>query len=79
MASYQNHLTVSIILLALMQLHMSESFGIRESDYEIHVKNSNGKTYIAHVIDQLDLVVKLKCVCTSLHKCNVKNMIILSK
>lgn len=84
MALLQNHLIVSImvfILLSLMLLNVSESFEIRESDYEIHVKNSNkgGKTYIAHVIEQTDLVVKLKCMCTSWNKCDLKNMIKLSK
>lgn len=72
-----------IILLALMLLNVSESFEIRESDYEIHVKNNNnnnkGKTYVAHVIEQTDLVVKLKCTCTSWNKCDLKNMITLSK
>lgn len=66
-----------------MLLNVSESFEIRESDYEIHVKNSHnnnkGKTYIAHVIEQTDLVVKLKCTCTSWIKCDLKNMIKLSK
>lgn len=88
MALLQNHSIVSImmiILLALMLLNVSESFEIRESDYEIHVKNNNnnndnkGKTYVAHVIEQTDLVVKLKCTCTSWNKCDLKNMITLSK
>lgn len=68
-----------IVLLALMLLNVSDSLEIRESDYEIHVKNSNGKTYIAHVIEQTDLVVKFKCTCTSWNKCGLKHMIKLSK
>lgn len=68
-----------VILLTLMLLNTSESFEIRESDYEIHVKNSNGKTYIAHVIEQTDLVVKFKCTCTPWNKCDLKHMIKLSK
>lgn len=68
-----------VILLALMLFYESEAFEIRESDYEVHVKHSNGKAYIAHVIEQLDLVVKLKCSCTSWKKCDIKHMIKLSK
>lgn len=70
---------IMVILLTLMLLNVSESFKIRESDYEIHVKNTNGKTYIAHVIEQTDLVVKFKCTCTSWNKCDSKYMIKLSK
>lgn len=82
MASIQNLPivpTTMIILLALMLLDASASFEIRESDYEIHVKNSNGKTYIAYVIEQTDLVVKFKCTCTPWNKCDLKHMIKLSK
>lgn len=82
MASVRNYSILPIlmvILLASMLLNLSESFEIRESDYEIHVKNNGGKTYIAHVIEQSDLVVKLKCTCTSWNKCDLKYMIKLSK
>lgn len=65
--------------MIVLMLHVSQSFEIRESDYEIHVKKSNGKTYIAHVIEQTDLVVKFKCTCTPWNKCELKHMIKLSK
>lgn len=83
MASIQSHLNISIvmiILLVYMLLRVSQSMEIRESDYEIHVKNSDGKTYIAYVIEQTDIVVKHKCTCISRNKCDSKkNMIKLSK
>lgn len=82
MASFRSQLNESImviILLAYMLLHVSETMEIRESDYEVHVKNSNGTTFIAYVIEQSDLVVKLKCTCTSWDKCDFKHMIKLSK
>lgn len=70
---------IVLIILTLMSLDVSEAFEIRESDYEIHVKNSNGKAFIAYMIEQGDLIVKKKCTCTSWNKCNLKNMIKLSK
>lgn len=82
MASFWKWPIVPVIvafLLASMLLNVSESYEIRESDYETHVKNSNGKAYIAHVIEQTDLVVKLKCTCTPRNKCDLKHMIKLSK
>lgn len=68
-----------VILLTFISLKQSESMEIRESDYETHVKNSNGKAFIAYVIEQGDLIVKNKCTCISWNKCNLKNMIKLSK
>lgn len=50
-----------------------------ESDYEMGVKNSNGKIFIAYIIEQGDMIVKKKCICTPMHKCSTKNMIKLSK
>lgn len=50
-----------------------------ESDYEIPVKTSNGKSYIAYIIEQGDLIVKKKCTCIAEKKCNIKNQIKLSK
>lgn len=81
MASFQSHLNVLVMiaLLASLLVHVTESMEIRQSDYEVRVKNSNGETYIAHVIEQMDLVVKLKCTCTLWTKCDSKNMVKLSK
>lgn len=62
-----------------MSINESTAIEIRESDYEIHVKNGNGKAFIAYIIDQGDLVIKKKCTCISWNKCNLKNMIKLSK
>lgn len=70
---------IVLILLTIMSLNASESLEIRESDYEIHVKNDNGKSFIAYVIEQGDLIIKKKCTCISWSKCNLKNMIKLSK
>lgn len=50
-----------------------------EADYEVQVKNGNEKVYIAYIIEQGDLIVKKKCVCTSWNKCDMKNAIKLSK
>lgn len=78
-ANHSIVLIMMVILSAVMLLHPAESFEIRESDYETHVKNSNGQTYIAHVIEQSDLVVKFKCTCAPWNKCDLKYMIKLSK
>lgn len=57
-----------------------EMNGIRyEADYEVQVKSGNEKFYIAYIIEQGDLIVKKKCVCTSWNECDMKNAIKLSK
>lgn len=49
------------------------------SDYEMLVKNTYGKIFIAYIIEQGDIVIKKKCRCTPIYKCNTKKMIKLSK
>lgn len=50
-----------------------------EADYEIAVKTTNGKSYLAYIIDQEDIVIKKKCMCIAEKKCSVKNVIKLAK
>lgn len=78
MATFQTAVIV-LILLTIMSINDTESLEIRESDYEIHVKNGNGKSFIAYIIEQGDLIIKKKCTCISWSKCNLKNMIKLSE
>lgn len=62
----------------LIEKSVQPSIGY-EADYEIPVKTTNGKSYLAYIIDQGDIVVKKKCMCIAEKKCSVKNVIKLSK
>lgn len=50
-----------------------------EADYEIQVKNSSEKMFIAYIIDEGDLFIKKKCRCISWNKCDIQNAVKLSK
>lgn len=53
--------------------------GRNEADYEVQVKNSNGKEYIAYIVEEGDIFVKRKCKCIAWNTCNTGNTIKLSK
>lgn len=78
----------SILLILSVSISINQSKFIEksppttigyESDYEIQAKNSNGKSYIAYIIEEGDIIMKKKCTCISRNKCDVKNSIKLSK
>lgn len=81
----------SIVLILLVTISLKPSLAVLTktdtmklglgyaSDYEMLVKNTNGKVFIAYIIDQGDIVIKKKCRCTRIYKCNTEKMIKLSK
>lgn len=50
-----------------------------QADYEIQLNKSNGKLFIAYIIEEGDLFVKKTCKCISSTKCKAKNTVKLSK
>lgn len=50
-----------------------------EADYEIQVKNTSEKIFIAYIIEEGDLIIKKKCRCISWNKCDIQNAVKLSK
>lgn len=53
--------------------------GRNEADYEVLVKNSNGKEYIAYIVEEGDIFVRKKCKCIIWNRCSTGNTIKLSK
>lgn len=53
--------------------------GKNEADYEVQVKNSNGKEFIAYIVEEGDIFVKRKCRCIAGNLCSTGNAIKLSK
>lgn len=49
------------------------------ADYEIHLKNSSDKIFIAYIIEEGDLFIKKKCKCVLWNECDQQNTIKLSK
>lgn len=53
--------------------------GRNEADYEVQVEASDGKEYIAYIVEEGDIFVKRKCKCNAWNTCSTENTIKLSK